>query len=269
MTTHRERLGKANRPRPIRAGVGFAVTFLAAWFTLDRLATAPPTPAASLGALAACAAVLGVGMAVAMGEPPARIARRLGLGRPAPRSVLAAAVVGAAVFVTYLVGAAVGHVPLELRSNWPAVLVGALIFNGVAEELVWRGFVFGFLRRRFPFPTALLLSMPLIALTHVPIILGNGWVVGGLAVATAAVTCVPLSYLWERGGRTIWASAVLHGLIDTWQLFERTYPAGFSIVLLAASILLPLGVLGLRDRFFGVPGQTAIEGTDAREELRR
>jgi hypothetical protein len=85
--------------------------------------------------------------------------------------------------------------------------------------------------------------VPLIALTHAPIMATDGWLVGGLATFTAAITCLPLAYLWERGGRTTWAPAVLHGLIGTWQLFERTYPPTFSVVVLCASITVPLLVL--------------------------
>jgi hypothetical protein len=33
-----------------------------------------------------------------------------------------------------------------------------------------------------------------------------------------------LSYLYERGSGTIWAPAIVHGLIGTWQVVERTYP---------------------------------------------
>jgi hypothetical protein len=82
--------------------------------------------------------------------------------------------------------------------------------------------------------------MPLIALTHVPIILGNGLAVGGLAVVTAIVTCLPLAHLYDRGGRTVWAPAIVHGLIGTWQLFERTFPVEFSVLILAGSIVTPL-----------------------------
>lgn len=97
----------------------------------------------------------------------------------------------------------------------------------------------------------MLLSLPLIVATHVPIILSNGAVVGGLALVSAAVTCLPLAYLWERGRGTIWPPAILHGLIFTWQIFERSYPVTFSLVVLIASIVVPLIALVFRDRFFG------------------
>lgn len=177
---------------------------------------APPTPAPSLAAIGVAALVLCIGQLVVFRTAPRQLGDVLGLGRPAGSAVALAVAVGAVVFGTYLVGAAALGVDLDIRPQWPSVLIGSLLFHGVAEELVWRGYAFGHLRRVTTFRRAVLGSMPLIAATHVPIIAGNGWLIGGLAVVSAAVTCLPLAYLWERGGRIIWAAAVLHGLIGTW-----------------------------------------------------
>ena len=50
--------------------------------------------------------------------------------------------------------------------------------------------------------------MPLIAVTHIPIVVTLGPAVGLGAMAVAAVTSMPLAYLYETGRRTIWAPAV-------------------------------------------------------------
>jgi hypothetical protein len=96
------------------------------------------------------------------------------------------------------------------------------------------------LRQSHSFARAVWWSVPLIALTHMPIALTDGWLVGGLATLTAAITCWPFATLWERGGRTVWAPALLHALIGCWQLFERSYPIAFSVIVLVASISVPL-----------------------------
>jgi hypothetical protein len=88
----------------------------------------------------------------------------------------------------------------------------------------------------------------------------NGPVVGLFAIAVAAVTCVPFGYLWERGGQTIWAAAMLHTSIDAFKLFE--VPGGeavvvFSIGLAMVSIVVPLGVLVVGDRSADVAPATA------------
>jgi membrane protease YdiL (CAAX protease family) len=168
--------------------------------------------------------------------------------------MVAATAVGIAVFSTYVLGAALLDIDLEVRANWPTVLLGAFLFHGLAEELVWRGYVFGFLRDRHPFWRAIAWSVPLIALTHVPIIAGNGVAIGTLAVLSAAATCLPLAYLWEKSGRTIWAPAIVHGAIGTWQLFERSYGLDFRLLILTASIAVPFTAFLFRDRFFDPHG---------------
>jgi membrane protease YdiL (CAAX protease family) len=227
--------------------VVFVGTFLAAWYLLDGLATSPPTLVSASVALGASAAVLALGQH-GLGVPWRDIPAALGLGRPLGRAVVRAGLVGATFFLSLLLGARAVGVTLQLRQNWPTVLAAALIFHGLAEELVWRGFVFGRLRRSTTFWRAVAKTVPLIALTHVPVAGSNGLTVGLLAMLTAAVTCLPLGYLWERGGGTVWGPALLHGLIGSWQLFERTYPVQFSVVVLVASISVPMLVF-LRGEF--------------------
>jgi membrane protease YdiL (CAAX protease family) len=236
----------------------FLATFLGGWSALDALVTSPLNPLSATVALAAAAAVLVTGQRV-LGWPWREIPASLGLGRPVLRAVAVAGVVGSGVVLCLPLGARAAGVTLELRPNWMSVLIGALLFHGLAEELVWRGFVFGHLRRTRTFWRAVAWSVPLIALTHVPIVVSNGLAVGLLATLTAAVTCLPFAYLWERGGGTIWAPALLHGLIGSWQVFERTDSDRYSMVVMTASIIVPMAVFLFRDRFF-----RAARGSSAR-----
>jgi membrane protease YdiL (CAAX protease family) len=231
--------------------IGFLATFLAAWFALDRLAVSPPMPIPALIAFGVAAAIVTIGQVVVYRTPAAEVARAIGLGRPVAKAVGVAVLVGGLVIAGYLLGARALGVELQLRAEWPLVFIGALLFHGLAEELVWRGFVFGRLRDTRTFRRAVVLSIPLIALTHVPIFIANGPIVGSVALLTAAITCLPLAYLYERGGRTIWAPAIVHGMVGAWQLFERTYPMSFSMVVMVVTIGVPLLAFAFRDRFFG------------------
>ncbi len=240
-------------PRPLRPArvIGFLVVFVAAWFALDRLVPNPLLPFRAVIALLAAGAILFIGQAVVFRTEPGRIPAALGLGRPAGRAVVVALLIGGLVIATFLIGAALLGIQLRLRPEWPAVLLAALIFHGIAEELVWRGYTFARIREHRTFWRAVLLSMPLIAATHLPIIVTNGWLVGGLALLSAAVTCLPLAYLWERGNGTIWAPAIVHGLIGSWQIFDRSYPMTFPLIVLIATIVVPLIAFAFRDNFFG------------------
>lgn len=92
------------------------------------------------------------------------------------------------------------------------------------------------------FGRAVVLTMPLVAAAHVPIVLGSGVAVGVAALVVAASTSVPLAHLWEMGRRTIWAPALLHTAIDTFKLVE--IPTGstvaFSLALAGVSATVPL-----------------------------
>jgi membrane protease YdiL (CAAX protease family) len=249
----RRRRGRAARrstPNVSRRRVMFLATFLSAWFALDRLVTSPVVLSSATLALAASGSIVLVSERLATGLPLTELLRRSGLRRPVAKAAIAAVAVGGIVVATYLGGAAALGIDLAVRSNWPTVLGGALVFHGIAEELVWRGYVYGSFRRRATARRAIARSMPLIALTHVPIIIGNGLAIGSLAVLSAAVTCLPLAHLYDRGGRSIWPPAILHFLIGTWQLFERTYPVEFSMVVLLGSIVAPLATFLFGDRFF-------------------
>jgi membrane protease YdiL (CAAX protease family) len=121
--------------------------------------------------------------------------------------------------------------------------------HGLAEELVWRGFVFRRLRETHAFWPAVWWSMPFVVAAHVPIVLTVGPVVGLGAMLVAAVTSVPLSYLYEWGRRTLWAPALVHTAIDSFKIVEL--PAGtttFSLSLIAVSLTAPLLVFALPRR---------------------
>lgn len=230
-----------------RLAVLFGATFLVAWWLLNAFVTSPPNPVSSATALATAAVTLALGLRLA-GTPWAEVPTALGLRRPETQAIALAGMVGALFLVVLVLCASMLGVALELRENWPVVLVGVLLFHGLAEELVWRGFVFARLRDHRGFAAAVWWSMPLIALTHSPIVVTDGWLIGALATLTAAITCWPMAYLWERGGHTMWTPALLHGLIGTWQLFERSNTPAFPVLVMGASIIVPLLVFlpGLR-----------------------
>jgi membrane protease YdiL (CAAX protease family) len=177
---------------------------------------------------------------------PAREAlRRLGFGRPGGRALLAAGIVGALVQLVYPVTSAITGANLTLRPDWPWLLIGLFAFHGLAEELVWRGYAYRRLKVGRSFGRAVLWTMPLVAVAHLPIVITSGPVVGAAALIVAAVTAVPLAYLFDTGRSTIWAPAVLHTAIDSFKLVLVPAVAltTFSLLLSAVSVVVPLLVL--------------------------
>jgi membrane protease YdiL (CAAX protease family) len=196
------------------------------------------------------AAVLVVAVAVERvldGASPAAALRLLGLGRPGGRALLVAAVVAALVQLVYPLVAAIAGAWPALRPGWPWLLIGIFAFHGIAEELVWRGYAFRRLRDGYAFGRAVAWTMPLIAATHIPVLVRSGPVVGVAAMLVAAVTALPLAYLYETGGNTVWAPALVHTAIDSFKLV--VVPAAalttFSLTLAAISLTVPLLALAV------------------------
>lgn len=176
----------------------------------------------------------------------------LGFGLPTGRSLLAGAVISAMVLAVYPLFMLVTGASVTLRPNWVWLSFGLYAYHGLAEELAWRGYAFRRLREGRSFWQAMAWTMPLIAATHVPILLTSGLVVGTGALVVAAVTSLPLGYLWETGCRTIWAPALVHAAIDSFKLvvIPDSGIMTFSMLLVAVSILVPLVALAFPRRFF-------------------
>lgn len=212
--------------------------------------------------LAILAAVLGTALVVERIQHPASIPAallQLGLGRPGRRALAVAIAVSGLVLLVFPVTAIVSGTAVQLRPDWPWLLIGVFAFHGLAEELVWRGYAFRRLREGRSFRAATAWTMPLIAVTHVPIVVTSGPAVGLGAMAVAAVTSLPLAYLYETGRCTIWAPAVVHTAIDTFKLVAIPAAAlpTFSLLIIVVSLAVPLLVLA-------VPRNVLTAGTGSR-----
>ena len=170
------------------------------------------------------------------------ILERLGLGRPGLRSLAAAALAAAAIACVYPLFTLVSGETVALRPNWIWLAIGLYAYHGLAEEIAWRGYAFRRLRAGRSFWGAVLWTMPLIAATHVPIVFASGPAIGVGAMAVAAVTTIPLAHLYELGGRTVWAPALVHAAIDSFKLvvIPASATASFSFLLIGVSLSVPL-----------------------------
>ena len=201
-----------------RAWWRFLVGFAAIWCTLSLAGSGGLTAASGIGALLATVAVAVGAERLLFGTAPGGIVERLGLGRPTAGALAIALAVSVACLAVFpLLTLLTGHTA-QLRHDWLWLLAGLFAYHGLAEELGWRAYAFGRLRRGRSFRRAALLTMPLLAATHVPIVVTNGPLVGIGAMLVAAVTTIPLARLYEYGRCTVWAPAMLHTAIDTFKL---------------------------------------------------
>lgn len=100
--------------------------------------------------------------------------------------------------------------PIQLRSDGWALLVGVILVNGITEEVIHRGFVFGHLRQEWSFWPAAMLSALLFAGQHLYLIFILGWISGLASVLLAALLAFPLAYSYAHGGNSLGGPAILH-----------------------------------------------------------
>ena len=167
----------------------------------------------------------------------------LGLGRP---RVVGLAVAGG-ICLLLVIG-----VLLFLRSTGTSAAVasdalllapGLFAQAGVAEEILFRGHLFGRLRRGRSFWRAAWLSMIPFVGVHLLLFFTMPLPVALAALLLSAVLSFPLAHLFELGGGTIWPAALLHFVVQgTVKVLVMSGPASsrFPFVWIALSAVLPM-----------------------------
>ncbi len=125
------------------------------------------------------------------------------------------------------------------------VITKFVIAQGIAEEVIFRGFVFGRLRTGRSFVRAATLSAIVFAVVHLSNFL-HGFstqVIIGVITSTlfAFVLAYPASLLFERSGQTIWPFAITHVLIDSINWFENASVPGPGLYVYLVVVLLTAG----------------------------
>ena len=168
--------------------------------------------------------------ALLFGRRPKAALAALGLGRPAARGLVIATAVSSllAALMPLCVLAAGGDLG-ALLPGWPLLLLGMFLQHGVAEETLFRGFLFGHVREGRAFWPAAWRAMVPFAAAHAPLFLLMPAPVAAAAAALAVATSFPLSRLYDEGGRTIWAPAIVHTVINSVKLLDLNGSADIAV----------------------------------------
>jgi membrane protease YdiL (CAAX protease family) len=190
--------------------------FLCIWLLFDRTAYLTQSTLGEAGILI-CIVVLvttfGVEKLIFRQATPDAL-RSLGLGYPSLRTMLVAIFICAMLLAFYPAFSLVTGAKLTLHDNWIGVSSGLFAQAGIAEEVLFRGYLFGRLRKGRTFRHAALLSlMPFVAV-HVLLFASLDWTIALVSTLLAVATTFPLCYLYDLNRRTIWASALLHWIIQ-------------------------------------------------------
>ena len=193
-----------------------AIAFVLIYFTFDRLAVSLDSTRGEAG-LIVCAALLALAIGAERWLTRARLADcalALGLGAPRRPALLASAGLSLALLACLPLLAAFTGVELMARENATWLAVGMLAQGGVAEEVLFRGFMYRHLRSTRTFWRAATLSAVPFAAAHVPLFFTLDASVALLALAMAIAWSFPLAWLFDRAGGSIWPGAILHGVVQ-------------------------------------------------------
>ncbi len=129
------------------------------------------------------------------------------------------------------------------------LMPGLFAQAGIAEEVLFRGYLFGHLRRGRSFWRAALLSMFPFVAVHLLLFATMPWPIAAAALLLAVIVAFPLARLYELGGATIWAPALLHFVIQGTVkvvVFPEATSLRFAVLWMAISAVVPMLVFVMR-----------------------
>lgn len=174
------------------------------------------------------------------------ISNNLGFKKTNLKSIAPGIILSVALLLIYPLLSILLNVKIFLAENWIYNLIGLSLTAGIAEEMLFRGYLFGSLRREMNFRKAAILSSVLFTLAHLVMFSYMAWEVALLSTLLAISTSIPLAFLFERGNNTLWSPAIVHTVIRTIGLVVTTdeiYFMKFSLLWITVILVLPYIVL--------------------------
>jgi membrane protease YdiL (CAAX protease family) len=168
---------------------------------------------------------------------------------PAPRGLVVVGGLALLLLALFPLLAVLGGGEIALYPGWLLLLPGLFAQGGIAEELLFRGFLYAHLRRGRSFWRAALYSMPPFVAAHLLMFITLPWPIALASTVLAAVISLPMARLFELGDNTIWAPAILHVVVQgAIKVIMIDGPVGdaLPVVWLAATAVLPFLVFAVR-----------------------
>lgn len=225
-----------------------ALTFTVGFLVMNAAAMATSELSYLPSAFFVTTAVLGILLLFRwwlFGEHLPTASEALGLKKTALSSILPGAIVVAALLLMYPVLSLVLRTPVYLTTSWASNLMGVFLTGGIAEEMLFRGSLFGSLRRQMSFRRAVFASMLVFTVSHLLLFTYLDWSVALMSTLLAVSTSIPLAILFEFGKNAIWGPVFVHTTIRTIGMVVATRQDNnsFSLAWILCCIVVPYIVL--------------------------
>jgi membrane protease YdiL (CAAX protease family) len=185
----------------------------------------------------------------AFGRPLAPAARSLGLGWPHAAGMVTAAAICVLLVLVVPLFVAVTGASLAVTPQWALLLPGLFSQGGIAEEMLFRGYLYGHLRAGRSFWRAAWLATLPFVVVHLLLFFTMPWPIALAALLLSLVLSFPLARLFDCGGATIWPPALIHFVVQgTVKIVEVSGPgsSAFPLVWMAAGAVIPLVAFAIR-----------------------
>lgn len=120
--------------------------------------------------------------------------------------------------------------------------LGIMAQGGLAEELVFRGYLYGHLRRTRRFWRAASVSMVPFAAVHLSAFFTMDWPIALAALLLAIALSFPYARLYDLAGGTLWPAALLHAVTQAGPKLVVVDDPSFPLVWMAAALALSWSV---------------------------
>jgi membrane protease YdiL (CAAX protease family) len=167
--------------------------------------------------LAICALMISAALAVErvlFGTNPGPALDLLGLRRRPSGGLLPVVLVTLPLVAYYPGLGIITGTLVPLREGWILTAIGVFLQGGVAEEVIWRGFLFRHLRDGRGFWTASFLTMVLMVLAHVVLVWSLDPVSAGAAIIISAIIVFPMCHVFELDRGAVWSVALMHAVVQ-------------------------------------------------------
>jgi membrane protease YdiL (CAAX protease family) len=188
--------------------------FVVIWLGLDRSAFYLGSFVGEYGLLVCLITVL-LALAVEAiinGRHPVAALRALGFGAPNLTGSLLAVGISLAMLAILAVNLWQGGAEVGLRESWPWLALGMFFQGGVAEEVLFRGYLFRHMRERWSFwRAAWTAAIPFVAV-HLLLFVSMPVGIAAASIGLSLAISFPLAWIFERSGNSIWPPAILHAV---------------------------------------------------------
>ena len=192
------------------------LAFVILWLLLDRGASGLGSFRGEAG-IVVCVVVLAAAVVAEVlltGRSPVQALAALGLRPPIGRALIWTIVVMVALLGFYPAFGFLTGAPVDIAPGWYLLIPGLFAQGGIAEETIFRGFLFRHFREGRPFwRAAWLAAVPFVAV-HLLLFLSLDLAVALASVLVAVSLSFPLAWLFERSGNSIWPPAIVHTVVQ-------------------------------------------------------